>query len=401
MGRVGFLRSTYIRNHAAERERSHVKITFYNAAWATMGGGEKYLAAMADVAAQSGNHTVTLLIDSPSLTLDLLRTRFGLGLRGVGFQRIDRRYVRNALRKADLACIVSNVLPFGHPAPATVYVMQVPHRHVAPASILAMVPRMEIHEAAKSLSRFVLLRDARRSNGVLVYSQFAANVLEREHSIRATVLYPPIDDFAPAPPLQKQKIILSVGRIFRGLYNDKRYDILLDGFRQLFALPGMGEWEYWIAGACATDHESQSYLHELRRQAAGLPVRFLVNVSHQELRDCYARASLFWHGAGYGVDETQHPDRTEHFGMSTVESMSAFCIPLVVAKGGQKEIVSDGESGYLWNTLDELVHRTVALASDPSRLVGLREGARVRYTAFSRSVFEESVRTFLDSIRRF
>jgi hypothetical protein len=42
-------------------------------------------------------------------------------------------------------------------------------------------------------------------------------------------VYPPIDDFRVEGP--KERAILSVGRIFRGLYNDKRYDVMLDGFR--------------------------------------------------------------------------------------------------------------------------------------------------------------------------
>jgi glycosyltransferase involved in cell wall biosynthesis len=38
-------------------------------------------------------------------------------------------------------------------------------------------------------------------------------------------------------------------------------------------------------------------------------------------------------------------------------------VPIVYNAGGHKEIVSDGENGYLWNKVDELVERTRDLIS--------------------------------------
>jgi glycosyltransferase involved in cell wall biosynthesis len=34
--------------------------------------------------------------------------------------------------------------------------------------------------------------------------------------------------------------------------------------------------------------------------------------------------------------------------------MAAGCVPVVVNKGGQPEIVEHGKNGFVWNTLDEL-----------------------------------------------
>jgi glycosyltransferase involved in cell wall biosynthesis len=49
----------------------------------------------------------------------------------------------------------------------------------------------------------------------------------------------------------------------------------------------------------------------------------------------------------------------EHFGMTTLEAMVCGCIPIVINKAGQTEIVEHGISGFLWNTLDELIELTL------------------------------------------
>ena len=62
-------------------------------------------------------------------------------------------------------------------------------------------------------------------------------------------------------------------------------------------------------------------------------------------RDLYGRASIFWHAAGLGEDPERHPDRYEHFGITTVEAMSAGAVPVVIDAAGQVEIVEHGANG--------------------------------------------------------
>jgi glycosyltransferase involved in cell wall biosynthesis len=77
----------------------------------------------------------------------------------------------------------------------------------------------------------------------------------------------------------------------------------------------------------------------------------------------------------------------EHFGMSTVEAMAGGCVPVVINKGGQSEIVEHGISGFVWNTLDELKNYTARLMSDDNLLRQMSAGARMRAQMFSREVF--------------
>ena len=69
--------------------------------------------------------------------------------------------------------------------------------------------------------------------------------------------------------------------------------------------------------------------------------RVLANLERSRLRQLYAQARIFWHAAGYGECD-ERPELSEHFGMATVEAMSAGCIPVVINKGGQPEIVEHG-----------------------------------------------------------
>lgn len=370
-----------------------MKIMIYNASWSTFGGGEKYSCAIADVFGDSG-HQVTILADRPDITLEKLRSYFNLVLRGSEVVRCSRREARGLLAQSDLACIVSNYRPLGTPGQRTLYVLQIPYPPITLTSAGLRVLKGELKEGAKDLLRRRLLADARKADVTLVYSAFVKENLQRNHGLRSTVLYPPIDDFHRGVP--KERAILSVGRIFRGLYNDKRYDVMVDAFRTLCASGRAQGWEYWIAGSCGTDSASRDYLAFLTKLAADAPIRFFVNAPYEQLRSLYDRATIFWHAAGFGVDEWREPHRTEHFGMSTVEAMSASCVPVVVNNGGQREIVTHGLNGFLWNTVEELVAQTANLCSVP--LETFRLQARRRFTDFDRTQFARRLLSIVNTI---
>jgi glycosyltransferase involved in cell wall biosynthesis len=73
--------------------------------------------------------------------------------------------------------------------------------------------------------------------------------------------------------------------------------------------------------------------------------------------------------------------------MTTVEAMAAGCVPLVIDKAGQREIVRQGVDGYRWTTLDELEARTRELAAAPELCRRLGASAVERAQAFSEDAF--------------
>jgi len=54
--------------------------------------------------------------------------------------------------------------------------------------------------------------------------------------------------------------------------------------------------------------------------------------------------------------------------MTIVEAMVSGCIPLVVEKGGAKEIIIDQENGFFWETEDQLIEVTKKILDDEKLL---------------------------------
>ena len=166
--------------------------------------------------------------------------------------------------------------------------------------------------------------------------------------------------------------IVSVGRFFRGGH-EKRQDVLIDAFRAL----DVDGWELHLVGTA----DDESLLAPLRKRAAGLRVEFHVDLPRDDVLELYAQSSLYWHATGFGVDPERHPERLEHFGISTVEAMMYGVVPLVVPAGGQSEIVTDGVNGRHWTTIPELVAATRSLIDSPAKFGALSASRRPRACA--------------------
>jgi len=182
---------------------------------------------------------------------------------------------------------------------------------------------------------------------VIVNSRFTKRFTDTEYAVDSVVVYPPIQKLVAG---KKKKLILSVGRFDPSL-NVKRQDVLIDAFRTLHQkLP---TWRLALTGAST----NQAWVDQLTKKAKDLPIKILPNLPYQDLVKLYSEASIYWHAAGYQVKEEIEPELTEHFGIAVAEAISASCVPLVVPKGGQREIVRD--SDYHWHTIDGLVRLTL------------------------------------------
>ena len=107
------------------------------------------------------------------------------------------------------------------------------------------------------------------------------------------------------------------------------------------------------------------------------------------------RAKIYWHASGFGEDVEKHPELAEHFGMSTVEAMGAGVVPVVINTGGQKEIVTDGENGLLWNTLEELLEKTKQVVQDENLRTELSQNAMKRARDFGKERFYNEVQRLI------
>ena len=231
---------------------------------------------------------------------------------------------------------------------------------------------------------------------IVCYSEYVRRWIKRRYNAESTVLYPPVE-LPAAPEGPRDRVILSVARFFSEGYN-KGHPALIEGFRRLVAR-GLRGWELHLAGSRHHLPRDVAYYDSLVAAAAGLPVVFHPDLPQAELEALQRRAAIFWHAAGAGIDLDRHPQWAEHFGISTVEAMANGAVPVVLNAGGQAEIVRDGHDGFTWNGIDDLVARTLEVASDEALRQRLASAARVRALDFSPEAFAGRVRDLVDRMR--
>jgi glycosyltransferase involved in cell wall biosynthesis len=197
---------------------------------------------------------------------------------------------------------------------------------------------------------------------IIVYSCYTKSWAEKYYGKEATVLHPPVDTASFVASV-KESIILSVGRFCMSLHSKKQLETV-KAFKKLYDQRKLADWEYHLVGGLSNNIKDHQYLEACKKEAEGYPISFHVNAPFRILRDLYGRAKIFWHATGLGEDENQHPERMEHFGITTVEAMSAGCVPVVINKGGQPEIVRNGIDGFLWNDVEELKKYTLNSVND-------------------------------------
>ena len=219
---------------------------------------------------------------------------------------------------------------------------------------------------------------------IIANSSFTAGWIERRWGRKAEVLYPAV---FPVAPLTKEPWILAVGRFVSGRRSKCQLE-MIQMFRELVA-GGLTGWQLHIAGMA----QDEEYCQRVREMADGLPIFLHFDISRTELEQLYGKSSLFWHAAGVQCDPETEPECMEHFGIATVEAMSAGTIPLVINRGGQPEIVGASDSGVLWNTFEECKDATWKLIHDQARMdqMSLRAVERAsafRFPSFARRVTE-------------
>jgi len=352
-----------------------------------LGGGQLVLAHMA--AALAAQHEVEILHFGAEPILPRLTRAFSLELRGVRERRVERGEHGfgipgpNGLRQQlkanhrELTGRYDLFIYSGHGVPPFCYARAgLVYCHfpieVAPQRDLATNPQWQRRSRVERWLRLRLYRHfwhkrMRRYARVLTNSQFTAGWIERFWGCQAEVVYPPVE--LDPPRLAKHRQIISAGR-FHGGPRSKGQLAQVKAFRQFLSEAG-GGWRLLLAGSCTSESGDRAYLAEVRQAAEGLPVDFLVNVDRQGMVRVLAESSLFWHTTGLEVDEQQRPALAEHFGIVTVEAMRAGCVPVVIASGGQREIVEDGKSGFLVTDLGALVSKSAEVALRPELLARL------------------------------
>jgi glycosyltransferase involved in cell wall biosynthesis len=383
------------------------QIGIYNLNMAARGGGEKLTLVLASHLSRL--HDVRLFKNA-ELDVDSLEETFAVDLSRVKFTEVTPLNVpfqvlakiRGArpttfslhhyqqIKKLNLDLFINvshgSVLPC--PAAKGVFICMFPH-HFGRHSESTGWPRMRRRFLETTES---MLSGAHEGNWldsyaqVIAISKFSAEWVERLWHRKSEVVYPPADDMGP--PDRKSKMILHVGRFTPPALNHhhKAQEVLLETFKDMRECYRNG-WELHFAGNVGAEAESIQFASSLVQKAQGHPVKFHFNAKFDELRELYRRAAIYWHATGVGTDARRHPELQEHFGITTVEAMSAGAVPAVIASGGQTEIVSAGVNGMCWNDPAEMVQQTELLMNDSKLCERLSTAAIDASKKFDRASF--------------
>ncbi|WP_085066015.1 glycosyltransferase family 4 protein [Pseudomonas piscis] len=245
----------------------------------------------------------------------------------------------------------------------------------------------KLHNPSESLKAY---------DRVISISHFTSEWIDRRWRLPSTELQPPIDTslFDLDPSTQKEKIILTVGRFFAGGHNKKHHEIARAFIRMCQEEVIPDGWRLVFVGSRHREHQMHlDYFDRLTELCSGHPIDILPDLPFADLLTYYRKASIYWHGAGWGERVEQFPERFEHFGMTTCEAMACACVPVVFDAAGQQEIVASEELGFRYSNYEMLAKQMGSLVNaPPESLAEIGKRAQVSIGRFARASFQERVR---------
>ncbi len=337
------------------------KAAIYNPYLDTLGGGEKYTMAFANVLAELG---YTVHVEWKNVEIkSKIEKRFGIKLH----ENISFITSINRGEGYDLCFWVSDGSIPTLRSRNNIIHFQVPFTGVGGNSLLN---KMKLF----------------RVNKVVCNSIFTKRVIDKEYRVDSEVVYPPIDT-KMFKPKRKENIILYVGR-FSNLLQSKGQDKLVDEFKKLYS-NGFSNWKLVLAGGVEVGADKN--VKQLKKMVGKYPIEIIESPSFSEIKNLYGKSKLFWSASGFGSNEIKNPEKVEHFGMTLVEAMSAGCVPVVYNAGGHKEIIESGINGYLWQNKRELVSFTKKLIGGKGLIKEMSAKAIESSLKYDNEIFKQKI----------
>lgn len=386
------------------------KLAIYDPYLDTLGGGERYCLSLAKVLTDSGYQVDLFWSGRPDI-LTLAQNRFGLNL-----EKINLLPDIFHLRPTSLDITEGHISPSHLSSQATpispilklnrLFQKFITTRGYSYTFFLGdgSIPLLFGHTnylhiqvpfntslsfPSLTINRLKLLTIKK----IICNSIFTKNFTSRLYgSSKCHVLYPPVNTSSFNPRLPKLKQILTVGR-FDNILNSKKQDVLIQAFIKMYQKNPISDWQLILAGGSLESPQNNNFLKHLTHLSQNFPIKLIVNPDYELLKTTYEQSSIYWHAAGYGIDQQAHPESTEHFGMSVVEAMAAGCIPLVANRGGLPEIVTHRQNGFLWDQPDELIAPTMMLIGSPKLFSELQSNAVSSSSKFSLENFSKNIKS--------
>lgn len=193
-----------------------------------------------------------------------------------------------------------------------------------------------------------------------------------------------LDRFTPGAA-SRPPMLLVAGRIMW----QKHIELALQALRAARQGPhadAVADLELVVAGAL--DDKSRPYLADLEAAAEGLPVRFVLDPTDDELIGLYreARAVLF-------------TARNEDWGIVPLEAMACGTPVVAVDAGGPRESVAHGRSGWLLpDAVEPWAERIELLARDPDEVDAMRPATVQRAQQFTWDRFVSRIDDVMEDV---
>lgn len=336
-----------------------IKVGIYDHAFHFAGGGQRYVAKLAEII--QDKYEVTYIVNK-DITLDKYKEWFDIDLSRCNlktikipfYEKLDRYFIDEGMiinEPKNVFDIISKESLW-----YDVFINANMLGKVNPLSILSI---FICHFPDREKERFfhVDKYDYLVSNGI-----YTSSWVKKRWDINPThLIYPPVDMYSDNNSLDKKKeIILSVARFEIG--GSKKQLEMVNAFIDLVRrYPDIkNEWRFILAGGSSP---SNTYFERVKKavESAKCNIELKPNLNYMELKELYSEASIFWHACG--LNET-NPHLVEHFGMTTVEAMQNYCVPIVIDGGGQREIVEHEVDGFRFKTIEELQSYTMKIINN-------------------------------------
>ena len=242
----------------------------------------------------------------------------------------------------------------------------------------------------KSITNFLLIdpRKAFQYDKIVCNSNFTKQYIQKLTNKDIEVITPPVDLDKIKPKL-KGNIIITIGRFTY----EKKHEVMIEAFKKL----NVEGWEFHLIGSFQKNVAlyKEDYFDKLKKIAIGCLIFFHVNMPHKEVLEFLGKSKINWHARGYNEIS---PNEYENFGITTVEAMAAGCVPIVINKGAQPEIVEHGKNGYVWNKPDELIKYIQGLIDSESKMKKLSKAAMEKSKKYSAKLFEKKLTKVIDNL---
>ena len=371
-----------------------IRMGIYDHAFHFAGGGQRYIAKTAEILQDI--YDVTYIANKDT-TLEKYREWFGIDLSQCSLKIIKLPFYEN---------LGGVFIDEGYANAASTNYFDLISKESAHYDIFLNANMLSRVEPRSPLSIFMChfpdqdigrYFSAHRYDYVITNSKYTSFWVEKKWKIIPTIiLSPPVDMYNPASsPDRKEKIILSVAR-FEVSGSKKQLDMI----RAFYELSKThkevaDEWMFVLVGG---NHDGNPYFKKILKELKGMRTANIVlkpNLSNDEVKDLYRRAAIFWHACGLNE---YSPHLIEHFGMTTVEAMQNYCVPIVIDGGGQREIVEHGKTGFRFSSIEQLQEYTLRVIRDEGLRKEMARNAYERSHLFNSETFKNQFLAFMTNV---